>query len=180
MNNTNIILSNSSINNNILVYYKNFKLPIIYGLIFGGLSSFLISYTPLIYTEIVKILLNKDINNKEKEIYKYIYSYILYKTASTLFAGLRGYVFTKYINMISITIKEDIFNRLMNTEMEYFYNNKKSETIELILSDTKKIGDLYSIYLNMSIRSLIHLIVVSYIFSVFFNAFSCFQFFNSE
>lgn len=163
MNNTNIILSNSSINNNILVYYKNFKLPIIYGLIFGGLSSFLISYTPLIYTEIVKILLNKDINNKEKEIYKYIYSYILYKTASTLFAGLRGYVFTKYINMISITIKEDIFNRLMNTEMEYFYNNKKSETIELILSDTKKIGDLYSIYLNMSIRSLIHLIVVSYI-----------------
>lgn len=163
MNNTNIILSNSSINNNILIYYKNFKLPIIYGLIFGGLSSFLISYTPLIYTEIVKILLNNNITNKEKEIYKYIYSYILYKIAGTFFAGLRGYVFTKYINLISITIKEDIFNRLINTEIDYFYNNKKSETIELILSDTKKIGDLYSIYLNMSIRSLIHLIVVSYI-----------------
>ena len=51
----------------------------------------------------------------------------------------------------------------MNTEIEYFYNNKKSEIIELILSDTIKIGYLYSIYLTMSIRSLIHLIVISYI-----------------
>lgn len=164
MNNTYTTISiyNSS-NNNILAYYKNFKLPIIYGLIFGALSSFLISYIPLIFTEIVKILLNDNVKNKEKEIYIYIYSFVLYKIGSTFFAGLRGYVFTKYINMISITIKEDIFNRLINLEIDYFYNNKKSEIIELILSDTKKIGDLYSVYLNMSIRSLIHLIVVSYI-----------------
>ena len=166
MNNTYTAISiyNNSNNNNILAYYKNFKSPIIYGLIFGGLSSFLISYTPLIFTEIVKILLNDNMKNKE-DIYLYIYSFVLYKTSSTFFAGLRGYVFTKYINMISITIKEDIFNRLINLEIDYFYNNKKSEIIELIISDTKKIADLYSIYLNMSIRSLIHLIVVSYILS---------------
>jgi len=32
------------------LYYKTYKLPIIYGLIYGGLSSYFTSYVPLIHT----------------------------------------------------------------------------------------------------------------------------------
>ena len=143
------------------LYYKTYKLPIIYGLIYGGLSSYFTSYVPLIHTEIVNILLGKNINNDE--LYKYISSFLLYKILTNMFAGLRGYMFTKYINLISIMIKKDVINKLINNDLEYFVNNDNSEIIQLVLHDAKKMADLYTLTMNMSIRNIIHFIVISYI-----------------
>ena len=143
------------------LYYKTYKLPIIYGLVYGGLSSYFASYVPLIHTEIVNILLGNIINNNE--LYKYMSSFLLYKISTNMLAGLRGYFFTKYINLISILIKKDVINKLINTDIEYFINNDNSEIIQLVIHDAKKMADLYTIYLNMSIRNIIHFIVVSYI-----------------
>ena len=64
------------------LYYKTYKLPIIYGLIYGGLSSYFTSYVPLIHTEIVNILLGNNINNDE--LYKYISSFLLYKILTNI------------------------------------------------------------------------------------------------
>jgi len=143
------------------LYYKTYKLPIIYGLIYGGLSSYFASYVPLIHTEIINILLRDNIKNNE--LYKYMSSFLLYKISTNMFAGLRGYFFTKYINLISILIKKDVINKLINNDIEYFVNNDNSEIIELVIHDAKKMADLYTIYLNMSMRNIIHFIVVSYI-----------------
>ena len=143
------------------LYYKTYKLPIIYGLIYGGLSSYFTSFVPLIHTEIVNILLGNNINNHE--LYKYISSFLLYKILTNMFAGLRGYMFTKYINLISIMIKKDVINKLINNDLEYFVNNDNSEIIQLVAHDAKKMADLYTLTMNMSIRNIIHFIVISYI-----------------
>ena len=145
----------------IYFYYKTYKLPIIYGLIYGGISSYFSSYVPLIHTEMVNILLGDKINNNE--LYKYMSSFVLYKISTNMFAGLRGYMFTKYINLISILIKKDVLTKLINNDIEYFVNNENSETIELIVNDARKIADLYTLYMNMTIRNIIHFIVISYI-----------------
>lgn len=142
-------------------YYKTYKLPIIYGLIYGGISSYFASYIPLIHTEMVNILLGNEINNNE--LYKYMSSFIFYKISTNMFAGLRGYMFTKYINLISILIKKDVLNKLINNDMEYFINNDNSETIELIVNDAKKMADLYTLFMNMTLRNVIHFLVISYI-----------------
>ena len=162
--NNNITKYNNNINEfNIYNYYKNIKLQIISGLIFGGISSYIISYTPLLYTKITKILLNDNNNTNNNKLDIYILSYILYKIFGNLFAGLRGYIFTKYINIISINIKKDIFELLLNKNINYYNNNDKTEIIELILQDSKKIADLYTILLNMSVRNIIHFTVITYI-----------------
>lgn len=140
-------------------YYYNYKLPLLYGLIFGSISSYITSYTPLFYTEIVKKLLNDE--QKNNEIISYIMSYILYKISSNLFAGLRGYVFTKYINIICIQIKKDILDKLINTDLQYYLDNINSEITELLISDSKKIADLYTLYMNIVVRNIIHIIVIS-------------------
>ncbi|MDB4613894.1 ABC transporter transmembrane domain-containing protein, partial [bacterium] len=145
----------------IQLYYKTYKLPIIYGLVYGGLSSYFTSYVPLIHTEIVNILLGNIINNNE--LYKYISSFLLYKILTNMFAGLRGYMFAKYINLISIMIKKDVINKLINNDLEYFVNNDNSEIIQLVAHDAKKMADLYTLTMNMSIRNIIHFIVISYI-----------------
>ena len=142
-------------------YYKTYKLPIIYGLIYGGISSYFASYVPLIHTEMVNILLGNEINNNE--LYKYMSSFIFYKISTNMFAGLRGYMFTKYINLISILIKKDVLNKLINNDMEYFINNDNSETIELIVNDAKKMADLYTLFMNKTLRNVIHFLVISYI-----------------
>ena len=143
------------------IYYKTYKLPIIYGLIYGGLSSYFASYLPLIHTEMVNILLGN--NNKNEELYKYISSFLLYKISTNMFAGLRGYMFTKYINLISILIKKDVIDKLINNNIEYFVNNDNSEIIKLVVHDAKKMADLYTLTMNMSIRNIIHFMVISYI-----------------
>lgn len=162
--NNNITKYNNNINEfNIYNYYKNTKLQIISGLIFGGISSYIVSYTPLLYTKITKILLNENNNTNDNKLDIYILSYILYKIFGNLFAGLRGYIFTKYINIISINIKKDIFKLLLNKNINYYNNNDKTEIIELILNDSKKIADLYTILLNISVRNIIHFSVITYI-----------------
>ena len=162
--NNNITKYNNNINEfYIYNYYKNIKLQIISGLIFGGISSYIVSYTPLLYTKIKKILLNDNNNTNDNKLDIYILSYVLYKIFGNLFAGLRGYIFTKYINIISINIKKDIFELLLNKNINYYNNNDKTEIIELILHDSKKIADLYTILLNMSVRNIIHFSVITYI-----------------
>lgn len=144
----------------IYLYYKTYKLPIIYGLIYGGISSYIASYLPLVHTEIVNILLGNNLNNND--LYKYISSFLLYKISTNIFGGLRGYIFTKYINMISILIKKDVINKLINSDIEYFINNN-TEIIQLVIHDTKKMADLYTNFLNITIRNIIHFVVISYI-----------------
>ena len=139
-------------------YYYNYKLPLLYGLIFGSISSYITSYVPIFYTEIVKILLNNE--KKHDEINSYILSYILYKISSNFFAGLRGYVFTKYINIICIQVKKDILDKLINTDLRYYLDNVNTEITELLISDSKKIADLYTLYMNVVVRNIIHILVI--------------------
>lgn len=145
----------------ILLYYKNSKLPILYGLISGSISSYILSYTPIIYTKVVKFLLND--NKNEDNLEKLIYSFILYKFSGTIFAGLRGYIFTKYIHLIATKLKKDIILELFSKNLNFFYKTDETQTIDILTSDAKKVAYLYTIFLNMSVRNTVQLCVVSYI-----------------
>ena len=157
MNNTLVKI----INPNIIKYYYEFKFPIMFGLLNGITSSILISFIPLIHTNIIKILINNNIENNE--LNKYILSYMLYKIGSFFFAGLRGYTFTIYIHLISINFKKDILKALFNKDLIYYYNTKAPHIVELIMHDSHKLADLYSISSNMGIRNIVHLSIISYI-----------------
>jgi len=161
MQNNTLIKYNNTNKFNILVYYKNAKLPILYGLITGSISSFILSYIPIIYTKIVKYLLNED--RKENNLEELIFSFLLYKFSGTFFAGLRGYVFTKYIHIIATKLKKDIILELFRKDLNFYYKNDETQTIDLVISDAKKVADLYTIFLNMSVRNTVQLCVVSYI-----------------
>ena len=160
-NNTLIKYNNTNNKFDILVYYKNSKLPILYGLISGSISSYILSYTPIIYTKVVKFLLND--NKNEDNLEKLIYSFILYKFSGTIFAGLRGYIFTKYIHLIATKLKKDIIFELFGKNLNFFYKTDETQTIDILTSDAKKVADLYTIFLNMSVRNTVQLCVVSYI-----------------
>ena len=161
MQNNTLIKYNNTNKFNILVYYKNAKLPILYGLITGSISSYILSYIPIIYTKIVKFLLNED--RKENNLEELIFSFLLYKFSGTFFAGLRGYIFTKYIHIIATKLKQDIILELFRKDLNFYYKNDETETIDLVISDAKKVADLYTIFLNMSVRNTVQLCVVSYI-----------------
>ena len=123
-NNTLIKYNNTNNKFDILVYYKNSKLPILYGLISGSVSSYILSYTPIIYTKVVKFLLNDSKN--EDNLEKLIYFFILYKFSGTIFAGLRGYIFTKYIHLIATKLKKDIILELFSKNLN---GNKKKSSL---------------------------------------------------
>ena len=53
-------------------------------------------------------------------------------------------MFTKYINLISILIKKDVINKLINNDLDYFVNNDNSEIIQLVAHDVNiKIHFIY-------------------------------------
>lgn len=147
---------------NVLLFYNDIKYEILFGLICGSISSFIVSYNPLIYTKIVKVLLQETVINN-KVINEYILTYIIYKISGNLFSGLRGYIFTKYTHILSINIKQHIFEKLLNRNIKYFIENDNSQQIDLYTIDTKKVADLYTLTINVTLRNLVNFIVISYL-----------------
>lgn len=150
-------------NDKIFLLYYEYRYAILIGLIFGSISSIIASYVPLLYSNILKILLNENNNNNDNNINFYIVSYIIYKFASNLFAGLRGYIFTRYIHYMYIDLKNDILSEFFNKDLSYLNSKKPIYKIDLLTNNCKAVADLYSVSTNMFVRNTVNIITVTYI-----------------
>ena len=142
-----------------LIYYKGIKLKLLLGFTSGIMSSVISSYTPIIYSNIIEILLNK--NNKKKNIYYYIKLYILYKILSNIFAGLRGYIFNINMYLMSVKIKKDILYKYITKDLTFFDKNGSDYINNLLVNDSSKLSELYSLNSNVIIRNLTQFLIIT-------------------
>jgi len=141
--------------NKLLQINKN----IIFGFISGIISSALLSFVPLLYTEIINKMINNDINNH----IALLFNYYLFVISSNIFAGIRGYIFTYYMVELKHTIKDCIMKNY-NTKNLLYFNKKDRQTIANILNnDATCITDLIYTNANVFIRDLTQFILTSMI-----------------
>ena len=133
---------------------------ILFGFLSGFISSLLLAYIPLLYTNIIQLLLLDNNNFDNTEL---IIEYLCYSLFSNLFAGFRGYNFTIYIEDLTFIIKDDIF-KSYNTKNFLFFNKNNHHTISNYLNiDAKNISELFLLNANVLFRNLIYFSFISFI-----------------
>lgn len=132
---------------------------IIFGFISGIISSALLSFIPLIYSEIITKILNNDIN----DINKLIINYLLFVISSNFFAGIRGLIFTLYMEELKHIIKDDIMKTYNKKNLLYFHKNNHQNTANILNNDAKCITELFYTNGNIFLRDLSQLIITSLI-----------------
>lgn len=138
-------------------YIYKINKKIIFGFLSGFISSLLLAYIPLLYANIIQLLLD---NNNINSI---LIEYLCYNLLSNLFAGFRGYIFTIYIEDLTFIIKDDIF-KSYNTKNFLFFNNNNHHTIANYLNiDSKNISELFLLNANVLFRNLIYFSFISFI-----------------
>jgi ABC-type multidrug transport system fused ATPase/permease subunit len=141
----------------IVNYIYKINRKIILGFLSGFISSFLLAYVPLLYANIIELLLSDDINDS------LIIYYLSYSILSNIFAGIRGYIFTIYIEDLTFIIKDDIF-KSYNSKNFLFFNKNNHHTIANYLNiDSKNISELFFLNANVLFRNLIYFSFISII-----------------
>jgi hypothetical protein len=123
------------------------------------MSSALLSYVPLLYTEIINKMLNNDINNN----ISLLFNYYLFVISSNIFAGIRGYIFTYYMTELKHTIKDDIMKNYNTKNLLYFHKKDRQTIANILNNDATCITDLIYTNANVFIRDLTQFIITSII-----------------
>ena len=147
------------------MFYKNvFKInkKIIFGFISGIISSILLSFTPLLYTEIINKILNNDINDINNIEYL-LSNYFLFIISSNAFAGIRGYIFTIYMEDLTKLIKDDIIKRYNIKNLLYFNKDSHQNIANILNQDAKTITELFYLNGNVFVRDMTRFIITSII-----------------
>jgi ABC-type multidrug transport system fused ATPase/permease subunit len=132
---------------------------IIFGFISGIISSILLSFTPLIYTKIINKILNNNIN----DINDLLMNYFLFIISSNFFAGIRGLIFTLYMEELTHFIKDDIMKTYKKKNLLFFNNNNHQKIANILNEDAKSIIELYYTNGNVFLRDLSQFIITSFI-----------------
>jgi len=146
-----------------MFYYKYiYKINprVIFGFISGLTAASFFSFVPLLYAEIInKILINNDNN----EIQKLLLKYFILLIVLNIFAGIRGFVFTIYMEDLTNLIKNDIIKTYNNKNLLYFTKNSHQNIANFLNQDAKIITELFYLYSNRFTRDLTQFIITSYI-----------------
>mgnify|MGYP001036358778 CR=1 FL=1 len=140
-------------------YLPGLKRHLFMGFIYGMTSSYLLSFAPIFYSKIMECLIK---NNKE-EIYNYLIIYYLYNIFGNIFAGLRGYIFTIYIQILSERFKKGILHEFFKKDVLYFNNLKPNEVSNILINDSNSISDLYCLNANIIMRNISLFLTLTYI-----------------
>jgi|688.fasta_scaffold02392_4 ABC-type multidrug transport system fused ATPase/permease subunit len=132
---------------------------IIYGFLSGIISSILLSFTPLIYIEIINKILKNDIN----DISYLLINYFLFIISSNFFAGIRGLIFTLYMEELTHIIKDDIIKTYKKKSLLFFNKNSHQNIANILNEDAKSITELYYTNGNIFLRDLAQFIITSLI-----------------
>jgi len=144
---------------NILSYLSGIKRYLLIGFVSGMTSSYLASFVPILYSKIMESLINKNID----DLYKYMIMYYIYSFVSNLFAGLRGYLFTIYIQMLSSCIKKNVILTFFEKDFSYFNNKVPSQIAGILINDTNNLADFYCLNANVATRNLTQFITITYV-----------------
>jgi len=131
---------------------------IIFGFMSGMISSALLSFIPLIYSEIITKILNNDNN-----INNLIINYLLFVISSNFFAGIRGLIFTLYMEELKHIIKDEIMKTYNKKNLLYFHKNNHQNIANILNNDAKCITELFYTNGNIFLRDLSQFIITSLI-----------------
>ena len=145
----------------IFEYLKGYKRYLTSGFISGIISSIILSYIPTIYSKIIEHLVNN--NTTDGSLNHYLLLYFFYNISSNIFAGIRGTIFTIYIEYVINKIKKKILYLYLTKDLIYYNNKKLNEVSNILISDAKIVGDIYLLNSNVFIRNLTQFITISYI-----------------
>lgn len=143
----------------ILKYIYKINKKIIFGFLSGFISSFLLAYIPLLYSNIIELLLINNNNNNFD--YLLVIKYFCYSIFSNIFAGIRGYIFTIYIEDLTFIIKNDILKTYNNKNLIFFNKNDHHTIANYLNIDSKNICELLLLNANVFFRNCIYFIFIS-------------------
>jgi ABC-type branched-subunit amino acid transport system ATPase component len=143
----------------ILTYIKGYKRYLSLGLLSGIISSFILSFIPSLYSNIIGLLVNNNIDNLSNLLLLYL-SYNIY---SNIFAGIRGTIFSIFIELVINKLKKNILLNYFNKDLIYYNNKNNNDISNILISDSLKFGDIYLLNCNVFIRNFIQFITISYI-----------------
>jgi len=146
----------------ILNYILKINIKIVFGFIAGIISSSISSFIPLLYTQIInKILMNGM--NEMNEIKYLLFNYFLCLISSSLFASIRGFIFTIYIEDLTNLIKNDIIKTYNKKNLLYFNKNSHQNIANILNQDAKIITEIVYTNTNVFFRDLAKFIIMSII-----------------
>jgi ABC-type multidrug transport system fused ATPase/permease subunit len=148
-------------------YLKGFKRYLFLGFSSGIISASITSFIPIIHSKILgylskssKLIISDDNNN---DLNNLLFLFLIYNLFSNLFAGIRGSVFTIYIEIIVNKMKTEILTTYFKKDLLYYNNNNLNEISNILITDTRQFADFYLYTSNIFIRNLFQLIISSYI-----------------
>lgn len=144
---------------NIIKIFKGIKRYFVIGFLSGIISSYILSFQPIYYSKIIELLL-KDENN-DNLLYYYLYYYILYRIIGNIFAGIRGYIFTINIQIISNKIKKNILLSYFTKDLLYYDKNKPNETADILINHSNRLADFYLLNSNVFVRNIAQFIIIT-------------------
>lgn len=146
-------------------YLKGVKRYLFLGFLSGIMSSCVLSYVPIIYSNILHILTSSSsfsLHNYN-ELFNLLLVYFSYNFISNLFAGIRGCIFTIYMELIINKMKVNILSTYFKKNL-LFYNDKNlNEISNILITDSRNIAEFYLYNSNIFIRNISQFIIMSYI-----------------
>lgn len=144
---------------NIIQYLKGIRRYMFIGFLAGMTSSYLSSYVPVFHSKIMESLITKETD----DIYKYMYLYYSYSFMGNVLAGMRGYIFTAYIQILSSRIKKDILLSFFKKDLLSFSSKNPSEIADILIEDSNQVSDLYCLNANIATRDIAQFMTTAYI-----------------
>jgi ABC-type bacteriocin/lantibiotic exporter with double-glycine peptidase domain len=143
----------------ILTYIKGYKRYLSLGFLSGIISSFILSFIPSLYSNIIALLVNNNVDN----LSNLLLLYLSYNIFSNIFAGIRGTIFSIFIELVVNKLKKNILLNYFNKDLIYYNNKNNNDISNILISDSFKVGDIYLLNCNVFVRNFIQFITISYI-----------------
>jgi len=134
---------------------------LLFGFISGIISSCILSYVPIIYSNILRILTSSSVI--DNQLYNLLLIYFSYNLMSNLFAGIRGCIFTIYMELIINRMKINILSTYFKKDLLYYNDKNLNEISNILITDSRNITELYLYNSNIFIRNIAQFIITSYI-----------------
>jgi ABC-type multidrug transport system fused ATPase/permease subunit len=135
-------------------YLDGYKRYLSIGFMAGISSSFILSFVPSLYSKIIGLL----VNNSNENLTNYLILYLTYNIYSNIFAGIRGTIFSIYIEMVVNKLKRNILMNYFKKDLIYYNKRNNNETSNILITDAFKVGDIYLLNCNVFVRNLIQFI----------------------
>jgi ABC-type bacteriocin/lantibiotic exporter with double-glycine peptidase domain len=143
----------------VLAYLKGIRRYMLVGFLSGMTSSFLTSYATIFHTKITSALLTND----NTEIFNFMILFYSYSFIGNVLAGIRGFIFTTYIQIFSSRIKKDILLSFFEKNILSFSNRSPSEIADILIEDSNSVADLYCLNANVALRDFANFMTILYI-----------------